>query len=120
MQGYQGGVLLLGGALGVTELFARKVPQNAVWALQSGSLPMSNGTAKSFWTSNGGAVILTIAFVGATVYIAGLGDDAGKLMLALIIAVWILFLIKNSGNLNSIFTGVAADKVTTWLPKKGM
>lgn len=118
MQGYQGGVLLLGAALGVTELFARKIPQNAVWALQSGSLP-NTGTAKTFWTSNGGTLVLTIIFVGATVYIAGLGNDAGKLMLALVIAAWLLFLVKNAGNLNSIFSGVAPDKVTTWQTKKG-
>jgi hypothetical protein len=118
MQGYQGGVLLLGGALGVAELFARKVPQNTVAALSTGSLP-STGNAKSFWTSNGGTLLLTVGFVGVTTYIAGLSDDAGKLMLALIIAVWLLFLVKNAGNLNSIFAGTGSENAIPIGTKKG-
>lgn len=102
MQGYQGAVLLLAAALGVAELFARQIPQNTVAALQSGKLP-STGQASSFWQSNGGALILTAVFITATSYIAGLGDDAGKLMLAVVLAVWLLFLVKNASNLNSIF-----------------
>ena len=113
MNGYQGSVLLLAAALGIAELFARKVPQNTVAALSSGSLP-TTGTAANFWQSNGGALILTVIFVAGTSYVAGLGPDAGKLMLALVIAVWLLFLIQNAGNLNSIFAGgvIAGNEVS--------
>lgn len=104
MDGYQGSVLLLGGTLGVAELFARKIPQNTVAALQSGKLP-STGTAKTFWTSNGGALILTLIFIAGTTYLAGISDDTGKLMLAVVIGVWLLFLVENAQNLKSIFGG---------------
>lgn len=104
MDAYQSGVLLLSGALGVTELFARKIPQGLVNAIGSAGGSTNTPAATADWKSNGGAILLTVLFVGLATYLAGLGDDAGKLILVVVIAVWILFLVKNASNLSSIFS----------------
>lgn len=100
MNGYQGSVLLLSGLLGLFEVWARGIPQNLASTLQTGSI--TEGRASSFWTGNLGVLLLTIAFVGGATFIAGLSPDAGKLMLAVALAAWLLFLVKNGQNLTSI------------------
>lgn len=106
MTGYQGLVLVLSGGLGLAELTARQIPQSLLSALQSkgNGVQATNGTFP--WEqSRLGTIAITVAFVGLTTFFAGFNDDAGKLMLALVAATWMLFLIHNSGNLKSIFGG---------------
>lgn len=105
--GYQGTVLILAAALGITELFARQIPQSLAEILNTGQI--TQPAATNFWHGNLGAILLTLLFIAGASYIAGLSDDSGKLMLALVIAVWLLFLIKNASNLNSIFGGGAKE-----------
>lgn len=106
MTGYQGVVLVFGAGLGLAELTARQIPQSLYQAITSKGSG-NQATVKPFpWEqSRLGTITITVGFVGITTFFAGLSDDAGKLMLALVAAAWLLFLVQNSGNLKSLFGG---------------
>lgn len=109
MNNYQNATLALVGSLAIVTLWHAGHVQNA-WSVISTNQGVSGTTLKQEITPIG----VDLLGVAVIVFIAGLSDDAGKMMIALGAGLWLLYLMSShkSGG-TGIFAGLNLQQAAT-------